>query len=39
MNAGILYGAKDIRFGEAPSPQIGPDEILLESILIELRIR
>jgi 2-desacetyl-2-hydroxyethyl bacteriochlorophyllide A dehydrogenase len=31
MKAGILYGAKDIRFGEAPTPQIGPDEILLES--------
>jgi 2-desacetyl-2-hydroxyethyl bacteriochlorophyllide A dehydrogenase len=31
MKAGILYNAKDIRFGEAPAPQIGPDEILLES--------
>ena len=31
MKAGILFGAKDIRFGEAPTPQIGPDEILLES--------
>jgi len=31
MKAGILYSAKDIRLGEAPTPKIGPDEILLES--------
>ena len=31
MKAGILYNAKDIRIGEAPTPKIGPDEILLES--------
>jgi 2-desacetyl-2-hydroxyethyl bacteriochlorophyllide A dehydrogenase len=31
MKAGILYNAKDIRFGEAPAPTIGPDEVLLES--------
>jgi L-gulonate 5-dehydrogenase len=31
MRAGILYGPKDIRLGEAPEPIIGPDEVLLES--------
>jgi 2-desacetyl-2-hydroxyethyl bacteriochlorophyllide A dehydrogenase len=31
MKAGILYAAKDIRVGEAPTPEIGPDEVLLES--------
>jgi len=31
MKAGILYNAKDIRIGEAPTPEIGPDEDLLES--------
>jgi 2-desacetyl-2-hydroxyethyl bacteriochlorophyllide A dehydrogenase len=31
MKAGILYNAKDIRFAEAPTPTIGPDEVLLES--------
>ena len=31
MKAGILYSAKDIRIGEAPTPKIGPDEVLLES--------
>jgi len=31
MKAGILYNAKDIRLGEAPTPEIGPDEVLLES--------
>jgi len=31
MKAGILYNAKDIRIGEAPTPEIGPDEVLLES--------
>ena len=31
MRAGILYGPKDIRLGEAPEPVFGPDEVLLES--------
>ncbi|HBY06263.1 MAG TPA: hypothetical protein DEH22_00120 [Chloroflexi bacterium] len=31
MKAGILYDAKDIRVGEAPMPQIKPDEVLIES--------
>ena len=31
MKAGILYNAKDIRFGEAPTPEIKPDEVLVES--------
>jgi 2-desacetyl-2-hydroxyethyl bacteriochlorophyllide A dehydrogenase len=31
MKAGILYDAKDIRVGEAPMPQIGPKEVLIES--------
>jgi len=31
MKAGILYNAKDIRVGEAPMPQIKPDEVLVES--------
>jgi 2-desacetyl-2-hydroxyethyl bacteriochlorophyllide A dehydrogenase len=31
MKAGVLYDAKDIRIGEVPQPEIGPDEILLES--------
>lgn len=31
MKAAILYGAKDIRVGEAPMPEIRPDEVLVES--------
>jgi 2-desacetyl-2-hydroxyethyl bacteriochlorophyllide A dehydrogenase len=31
MKAGILYDAKDIRVGEAPTPNIGPNEVLIES--------
>jgi len=31
MKAGILYDAKDIRVGEAPMPEIKPNEILIES--------
>ena len=31
MKAGILYNAKDIGLGEAPTPKIGPYEVLLES--------
>jgi 2-desacetyl-2-hydroxyethyl bacteriochlorophyllide A dehydrogenase len=31
MKAGILYNAKDIRIGEAPRPQIGVHDVLLES--------
>ena len=31
MKAGILYGAKDIRIGEAPMPEIKSHEVLLES--------
>lgn len=31
MKAGILHRAKDIRVGEAPMPEIGPDEVLVES--------
>ncbi len=31
MKAGILYSAKDIRVGEAPMPQIKPNEVLIES--------
>lgn len=31
MKAGILYEARDIRVGDAPIPEIGPDEVLVES--------
>jgi len=31
MKAGILYNAHDIRLGEAPTPTLGPNEVLLES--------
>lgn len=31
MRAGILYGPKDIRLGDAPKPVVGPDEVLLQS--------
>jgi 2-desacetyl-2-hydroxyethyl bacteriochlorophyllide A dehydrogenase len=31
MKAGILYAAKDIRMGEIAQPEIGPNQILLES--------
>lgn len=31
MKAGILYGDKDIRVGDAPDPQIGPDDVLIQS--------
>jgi 2-desacetyl-2-hydroxyethyl bacteriochlorophyllide A dehydrogenase len=31
MKAGILYNAKDIRVGEAPTPEIKPNEVLVES--------
>jgi 2-desacetyl-2-hydroxyethyl bacteriochlorophyllide A dehydrogenase len=31
MKAGILYKSKDIRVGEVPIPQIGPNEVLIES--------
>jgi len=31
MKAGILYGDRDIRPGDAPDPQIGPQEVLLET--------
>ena len=31
MKAGILYADRDIRPGEAPEPQIGPDEVLIEN--------
>jgi len=31
MKAGILYGDRDIRLGEAPEPRIGPDEVLVQS--------
>ncbi len=31
MKAGILYNAKDIRVGQAPLPEIKPNEVLLES--------
>ncbi|MDY7094843.1 MAG: alcohol dehydrogenase catalytic domain-containing protein [Acidobacteriota bacterium] len=31
MKAGILYGARDIRVGEIPTPTIQPDEILVQS--------
>ena len=31
MIAGILYDAKDIRVGSAPMPQIGPQEVMIES--------
>ncbi|HMB24863.1 MAG TPA: alcohol dehydrogenase catalytic domain-containing protein [Anaerolineales bacterium] len=31
MKAGILYGPKNIRMGEMPEPEIGADEVLLES--------
>jgi len=29
MKAGILYADRDIRLGELPDPQIGPDDVLL----------
>jgi 2-desacetyl-2-hydroxyethyl bacteriochlorophyllide A dehydrogenase len=31
MKAGILYNANDIRLGEAPTPTIRPNEVLMES--------
>lgn len=31
MKAGILYNANDIRLGEAPQPQLAPDEVLVKS--------
>ncbi len=31
MKAGILYGDRDIRLGDAPDPQIKPDEVLIRS--------
>ncbi len=31
MKAGILYNDKDIRVGDAPDPQIGPDEVLVKN--------
>lgn len=31
MRAGILYGKKDIRLGDAATPEIQPDEVLVES--------
>jgi 2-desacetyl-2-hydroxyethyl bacteriochlorophyllide A dehydrogenase len=31
MKAGILYADRDIRVGEAPDPQIKPDEVLIET--------
>jgi L-gulonate 5-dehydrogenase len=31
MRAGILYGDRDIRIGQAPDPRPGPGEVLLET--------
>jgi len=31
MKAGILYDDKDIRVGDAPDPEIGPDDVLIQS--------
>jgi L-gulonate 5-dehydrogenase len=31
LKAGILYADRDIRLGELPDPQIGPDDVLLAS--------
>ena len=31
MKAAILYGDRDIRIGDAPGPDIGPDEVLVRS--------
>ena len=31
MKAGILYDDKDIRVGDAPNPEIGPDDVLIQS--------
>ena len=31
MKAGILYNDRDIRVGEAPDPQVGPNEVLIET--------
>ncbi len=32
MKAGILYNDKDIRVGDAPDPQIKPDEVLVKNL-------
>jgi len=32
MKAGILYNDRDIRLGDAPDPQIKPDEVLVENV-------
>jgi L-gulonate 5-dehydrogenase len=31
MKAGILYGARDIRVGQVPDPELGPGEVLIKS--------
>ena len=31
MKAGILYDDRDIRVGDAPDPDLGPDEVLVET--------
>ena len=31
MKAGILYNDRDIRLGDAPDPQVRPDEVLVEN--------
>lgn len=31
MKAGVLYGPRDIRVGEVPTPTIRPDEVLVQS--------
>ncbi len=31
MRAGILYGDRDIRLGQAPDPRIGPQEVLVSA--------
>ena len=32
MKAGILYGDKDIRLGDAPDPEIKSNEVLVKSM-------
>ena len=29
MKAAVLYNDRDIRLGEAPDPQVGPDDVLI----------
>ncbi len=36
MKAGILYGDQDIRFGDAPDPEIKSNEVLIKSMFARI---